>query len=307
MEKTTSFILSHFATCATGWLEITLLDDAYKDDEQNRRAPITAWLQMEGLADRLPTVLERAQARNDDGWGVYVGVTTRREKQKAGRRGGKANALHAPGLWLDIDWGYERIVEAYDTLQAFTLPPTTIIATGGGVQAWWEFIDPVDVSNENKRKSLERVLKGLARVLRGDTAVADVARIMRLPGFRNMKPTRNGFMATALSELGPVYNALQFVSYAEFAEPPTKYQRRAAPVRHNGNSEKPVMTHMARQFLESGAAKGNRHTMLIHTAYQMKAKGYTRAECEEQAGGAAAGCGLPDGEIEKVIGHVYAK
>lgn len=307
------FLTQWYDGCG-GYAEITLLDDRYKDDDEKRRHPLTAWLPITDLSEKLPKAITAAQARNADGYGVYFGVTSRREKQPQGRRGGKDNAHQLPGLWADLDVGQTNIEKATVELATWVIPPTVIVATGGGVQAWWQFTEPLPVQTEDQRQFWERVLRGLARVLNADSAVADVARVMRCPDTHNMKPDRGAYLARVVSleagddigGCGARYNPFRFAVYEKLAEPPKpRTWKRSYTPRENG--QRSVLTMRAREFIASGAPKGTRHISLIHTAYQCREKGYGKDEAYELAGNAALRAGLPEREIENVIEYVYSK
>jgi hypothetical protein len=290
------------------YLEITILDDKFKDapyvyEGGTKRSPATAWVQLGKMKEKLPRVFERAQVQNDDGMGIYFGACARHETRPKGKRALKTSVSTAPALWVDLDYGHDKIGQATETLRRFTHPPTYIVATGGGVQGWWVLRSPLKIVNEAVRKAFEQTLRGLAKALRGDTSVADVARIMRLPGFRNMKPDRGGYMASIVVDDGPVYDFASFVGYAALDNPPKRYVPKRTTKPRNG--KRPRLTNRAEGFLQAGAAQGTRHSTLLHTAYQMQAKGFSKNECWDEAGQMAMSCGLPLKEVSGIINHVY--
>jgi hypothetical protein len=65
-----------------------------------------------------------------------------------------------------------------------TLLPSVVIYSGGGMHLYHLLDSPVDAHD----KRVEGILKGLAKLYKGDPAAAEVARILRLPGTRNLKP-----------------------------------------------------------------------------------------------------------------------
>lgn len=129
---------------------------------------------------------------------LWFGVATRHDNLGPGQRGGAEHCRTIPGLWVDIDVRGpnhaatdlpETFEQAVDLVQAFPLAPTAIVATGGGLQAWWLFAEPVAATDA-------RPLLARWGATWADLAarhgwhidnVFDLARIMRLPGTTNRK------------------------------------------------------------------------------------------------------------------------
>jgi hypothetical protein len=297
------FIRQWFTGCQ-GVVEITLLEDQHKDDDDRRRRPITVWLNTPALNEEQIAWL---RCKNEQGYGVSVGAATRKARKEHGR-GGKADVYELPGIWCDLDHGATQIHEAATQLGIFKPYPTFIVATGGGVHGWWKFVEPITTPDA---ATWENAMRGIAHCLQGDTSVADVSRIMRLPGFRNKKPDRADFLARFITweqdEIGgtgqPV-DAHVFVPFVGLGAPPPK--RWVAPPRPS-NGKRPRLTDRAESFLKNGDVPGNRHSSLIHTAYSMRDNGFPQAECFAEAGSAGTACGLPEKEVEGVIEYVYNK
>jgi hypothetical protein len=93
-------------------------------------------------------------------------------------------------LWVDLDgkptdWRDEAsVAEELERLRArldaFPLPPTVIVRSGGGLQAFWM----LDVPESEDPDAIEATNKTLAEVLGGDHC-HNIDRIMRLPGTIN--------------------------------------------------------------------------------------------------------------------------
>ena len=116
---------------------------------------------------------------------VYFGVGLRDEQ-----KGTKEHVVAVPGLWVDIDVknvGKER--EVIDLIGRFEHKPSIVVKSGGGFHCYWLFKELEDVEIEGDREVFEAYLGGLADALGGDRAVADVARILRVPGTYNHKTT----------------------------------------------------------------------------------------------------------------------
>jgi hypothetical protein len=180
--------LNHlFAGCA-GWLTLFSLDRV--DGTQT-----TDWATVDQVEGLVELAGQRAQRSC-----VWFGVATRKERIPGRRRGGVADCLHIPALWVDIDvegpnhkGGHPlppSIEAAYAMTRAFPLEPTAVVRSGGGLQAWWLLHEPLDVDNAtlDLLRAFGATWVELARRRSWHLDnVFDVARIMRLPGTWNRK------------------------------------------------------------------------------------------------------------------------
>ncbi len=119
---------------------------------------------------------------------VYFGPTTRINTSG----GKKKNCKDLCVVYADLDFkdfvGGEE--EPRTRLAEFTIQPSLVIITGGGLHVYWFLSETYDAQKHCDR--LEIALKGLAKSLGGDKSVAQIAAMMRVPGTVNMKPGRNG-------------------------------------------------------------------------------------------------------------------
>jgi hypothetical protein len=125
-------------------------------------------------------VLEQAAQANALGWGVYVAVAWRRPGLGRYQRGGKADLIALPALFVDVDHPDKSVLHLLHTLPA---PPSCVIDSGGGFHAYWWLDQPTTDFN---RATL--LLDGLRQVCQADSVT--VVHSMRLPGSLNTKPTR---------------------------------------------------------------------------------------------------------------------
>lgn len=134
---------------------------------------------------------------------AYVGVATRKHPLPDGARGGMTDCASAPALWLDVDVRGPNHVSgdlpptmsaALALVGEYTAPPTFVVETGGGLQAYWRFNHSMPNDGE-----LARLLArwgatwtalSAAHGWRID-AVWDVSRVLRLPGSVNNKQLRD--------------------------------------------------------------------------------------------------------------------
>lgn len=131
---------------------------------------------------------------------VWFGVATRHQHLEGKRRGGADDCLHIPALWADFDvegpnhkGGHAlppTIDAAAHLVKSFPLPPTAVVRSGGGLQGWWFFHEPLTINDQSQAllRAWGATWVELARRQGWHVDnVFDVARIMRLPGTWNRK------------------------------------------------------------------------------------------------------------------------
>jgi virulence-associated protein E/DNA primase RepB-like protein len=109
---------------------------------------------------------------------LYVHVNPIREGV-SNAKASKGDIAHAAWVHIDIDE-----VAAAPRLAEFAIPPTAVVFSGGGYNAYWKLADP-----EVDLERAESVNRWLVGKLVGDPAATDVSRILRLPGTVNL-PTK---------------------------------------------------------------------------------------------------------------------
>ena len=118
---------------------------------------------------------------NEQGWGVHVGVNPRKEFNASG----DASAKLARCLFVDFDdlKSDNKAVEAGERVVKADLPfPTMVVKSGRrGVHCYWRLSEPLDPDNWVGFQ--ERMIKALG----SDPVVKNKERLMRLPGFYNLK------------------------------------------------------------------------------------------------------------------------
>jgi hypothetical protein len=178
--------LHHFyAGVDDGWLTLFAVDRT-TGDKVTRWAKVT---DIDALADH---ALELAETSC-----VWFGVATR-TANLGGRRGGGADCAQITALWVDIDvessvhaaGGLPPTIDAaHEILDDFPLPPSAVVHSGHGLQAWWMLTEPLDASDATSVLAdwgTTWAELGRRRGWHIDN-VFDVARVMRLPGTYNRK------------------------------------------------------------------------------------------------------------------------
>lgn len=154
---------------------------------------------------RKPEVVANFLKRNSEKNNIYFGVATRE-----GRGGTKEHCREIPALWVDLDFKDTAEAEAEEKLAAFPLLPSIIMASGGGLHIYWLLKTPVSAQTPQ----VEPILRGLA--LGGDSAAAETARVLRLPGSLNYKysPSRKVELWASPAEWDRRYFLEDFLPFA---------------------------------------------------------------------------------------------
>jgi hypothetical protein len=116
-------------------------------------------------------------------------------KKSLRKKAKKTDMARARWLWVDVDarkdldWRSDVAVqEEMDAIQArieaCPVPPTVIVASGGGFQAFWRLSEPFELGSTDRIAEIEALNKALADSLGGDHC-HNADRIMRLPGTVN--------------------------------------------------------------------------------------------------------------------------
>lgn len=133
------------------------------------------------LDEAVATAMAKCATEN-----IYYGVCSRRDRSS----GKKNNVSHFPGVWVDVDFkdfkGGER--EAWEKIDAFSLKPTIIVHTGGGLHLYFLLNEPIPVTPDLVLE-LEALNKAFAQTLGGDHCHS-LDHILRIPGTTNWPDAR---------------------------------------------------------------------------------------------------------------------
>lgn len=127
---------------------------------------------------------------------VYVGGAATAKKSAPSVRPKAKDAAAIPGLWLDADVGAGKCETIEDALAITRLieEPSLLVASGGGVHAWWLFDEPWIFADDDERAEAAAMLAGWVDAHcqasgRKLDSVGELGRVMRLPGTFNQKQT----------------------------------------------------------------------------------------------------------------------
>lgn len=143
-------------------------------------APVKLWT----LAEKLPSMCTELERYNQQGYNVYAGANPR----KANGLSGDENVLLARCLFADFDnvaagdgCGSSEFVLM--RIEEAGLPnPSLVMCSGHGIHTYWRLSEPIE--DLDKWKQLQ---ERLIYALQSDKSIKNRERIMRLPGFLNIK------------------------------------------------------------------------------------------------------------------------
>ena len=176
-----------------------------------------------------------------------------------------------------------------------------IAVSGGGIHAYWKLAQPLDVTTHDGRDTYRAHVKGLARFLEtNDESVSSISQTIRLPGFINMKPARNGARCEVIEVSGKAYRIEQFAAYALELHPYKHYDLPALPDDLRGK-----LPQSAIDYLQHGEARGNRNNRLFVVARHYNDARYTLADAERDLLPRALADGLRQQEATATIRKAF--
>jgi len=238
---------------------------------------------------------ERFAAANELGYGVYYAVTPKLTTPPRRQRSTERNTACCQALWVDID-SLDKDA-AYTAICNIYPPATVIINSGGGLHGLWR-IAPIEV-NPDTAPAIKQTLRGLALATGGDTSVAELARVLRLPNTVNTKPERNGARCEVISWIP---GECRFDDFADFRALATPLLPTYTPVRRDlpSGSQLPLRQWVL-DYLDNGATKGTRNNRLFAAAIEYRTNGYSISDAQRELGARARADGLSDAEIDRTI------
>lgn len=264
---------------------------------------------------------ETMTRRNNAGYGVSFGCTVRREAKPSvaktnangkpytmAQRGTAGDSHILTCFWADVDVKTTMDMSADDKDKAHadamkrlqSLAPSVIVASGGGYHAYWLLDAPRHI-HEVDMPEIKWALKGIAKQCGGDEAVAELARIMRLPGTINTKPERQGFRAHVIYCDPTVRYAYTDIitRYAKIGKPPEP------PITRPLAGRVAPIPKWVEDYLANGAPSGSRNKTLFVMACSLKGIGMSESEAESLLLPRAEADGLGSSEAKKAIKSAY--
>jgi P4 family phage/plasmid primase-like protien len=141
---------------------------------------------------------------------TYLRITPVSKQPERGR-GLEADSMGASVLWLDYDC-YSSQLEGFNRLKALPKPPTLIVNSGKGLQAYW-LLDRFCTDLRAIKARNKKIAKEIDPTA-GDSCF-DLARVLRAPDTFNMKDPERPVLCTILS-----YDPTLIYTLEDFEEAP---------------------------------------------------------------------------------------
>ena len=149
---------------------------------------LNEWVKAIDLLD--PKRIERMLSENKAGANVYAGILPRPRVGVTQN----VNIEIARVIWCDFDYKH-KVVSSFD--DAFVHisnkklpPPSMAVETGHGLHVFWKLDRCYEIThpdNSKENDSFTLFLKRFTTFVGADRGAANIERVLRLPGFRNMK------------------------------------------------------------------------------------------------------------------------
>lgn len=167
---------------------------------------------------------------------VYFAIGVQGQQPRKGR-GNQAGVVALPGLWADIDvLGPNHssanlpptMEDAWSIVDAIPFKPTIAVYSGGGLQLYWLFREPIETVTEKDRSAARRLSMGFQRLLGSIAArrgwsvdnTADLGRLLRVPGTYNRKQETPALVRHEVINGGQRYNPSDFAELLELEANP---------------------------------------------------------------------------------------
>lgn len=185
-------------------VELRLIETWTESGKHRSEVVERLWVQADSLVASYPTLHQRNQL----GANIFYGVNPR-----SSRGSTKVDVAICRTLWADLDDARPDDNQRWRMLPS----PSLIVDSGRGVHLYWRLNQPIVMDSQATQFQFESILRGMYRELASDS-VQDVSRLLRLPGFNNVRNFRHGIQPSncKLAEIHPdrVYELAEFQHFA---------------------------------------------------------------------------------------------
>jgi len=253
----------------------------------------TVWLTPRSFS----VVAKKLWAFNEEGYNIYVGVHPRKSKNR-----GDENVASIRCHFADWD-GMKSPQTAFEACKQAGVPsPSLIVQSGNGFHGYWLIdneIDPEDYTGYQK---------GLAVALGADSSVSNPERIMRVPGFWNMKDPENPRPCLIAWAEKDIENTLVYEDSSDLGVDPVKPIAPPAVGHYtNASGEKMELNDSTIFYMFNRASPGQRNNHCFAAACDIAACGYTEQEAISMLMAGTLRCGLPLSEMEAAVASAFKK
>jgi hypothetical protein len=188
---------------------------------------------------------------------LYVGVGLSGQDQGSTRRCQSNEVAGIVGLWADLDLRSDAhpkaalpaTVEDAMKILPEQFPPTFVVKTGNGAHAWWLFREPLIFESDQERHDAGNLALRWQSLLRLNAStrgwdfdrLADLARVLRIPGTQNCKDPRNPKPVSIHSQTDRRYNPSDFAEFLDDnSVPDAEEQERTSQAWKEQFADKPL-------------------------------------------------------------------
>lgn len=199
----------------------------------------------------------------------------------------------------DFDGGLSAALAHIETLSPV---PSVIIFSGGGYHCYWLLEETFEITTDQRRDQIDSLQKAWVGHIRSDEGAKDLARLLRIPGTRNLKPKYAPNFPTVeivQAVFARLYTLADFDHVRTVAKP--------APVIHPSTTPPGKVPGYVKWFLETPHTVGARNTALNWTAFKMWADGFSVFDAEMILLPRALALGLDERSSRATIWSPYKK
>lgn len=114
-------------------------------------------------------------------------------------------------------------------IESLPVAPSVLVASGGGVHAYWLLDTPWLITNDPRRVAAKHVQAEWVKVVGGDNGAHDLCRVLRVPGSWNYKYTPRREVEWLRIDLGTSYPLKVLTAHIPPMEVPSVPRARIAP------------------------------------------------------------------------------
>ena len=313
--KPAQFVRELWSICPSDWIvEFNLLQYRVTQENPNAQRMRAMFFTVDQVLKDWDTIerqldhMNRTQVEN-----IHHGVNPRFRRPR--KHGTNADVSHYVALWVDVDFhGQETAIRKkfFDTvkdLESRGLFPSVIIESGRGLHAYW-FLDKICTVAEARP-----ICAGIQRYFQDSDPVHDPRRILRMPGFLNLKDSKDPKWCQIFDATWARYPIEKFKDFAVSDLPKSKEdleleqdERDRAKV-HTSTSRDPKIEQIREGVGESEGPYGGRHNSAVAMAghYCAKLKTKKLALYAVNEWNKKNRPPLPDDEVEKIVDDIWAR
>jgi len=174
-----------------------------------------------------PSFQQWLEVQNRSGADIFIGMNPLLANSFARTKESVREIRH---VYLDLDENAPASMRAIRTSGDTPIPNFVLDTSPEKNQVVWR-VDGLD------REQAESLLRSLAAQFQGDSAATDIARVLRIPGFRNRKYTEE-FVVQAVQETAAVYHLRDFVINQDSPEAPRQLTEGNRPAGQGASGHK---------------------------------------------------------------------